>query len=229
TAGTGRLLADLYVREGRTQEAESIYLALISARPTDPTVMADYAAFLHKQGRTERAATHYEAALNLDPTHARTLANYAALMDAHHHHTHAHHLYSRALACRWDADTATALARLCILTGQLEQATTLLQLVTARHPEHQRARVHLAQVKLQQKEYSASEQLLGEVLEESPTHHEALYHFSLLLSATNRSEEALRAARAAASACTQPRDLCALLHAHHADLLHTHSRMDAAV
>nr|XP_045611855.1 protein O-mannosyl-transferase TMTC1-like [Procambarus clarkii] len=229
TSGTGRLLADLYLQEGRWREAEGVYISLISARPSDPTLLAHYAAFLHKLGRHEAAARQYEAALSLDPTHAHALANYAALMNTRDHHNHAHRLYSRALACQWDADTATALARLCILRGQLGEAHRLLHLVTHRHPQHLSARVHLAQVKLQQKQYSASEALLGGVLEESPGHQEALYHFSLLLSATNRSEEALAAATAAATACKEPRELCALLHAHQADLLHTFSRMDAAV
>lgn len=67
------------------------------------------------------------------------------------------------------------------------------------------------------------------MLREAPTHHEALYHLSLLYSATNRSGEALDAATVAAKTCVAPRDLCAVLHAHHADLLHTLTFLDDAV
>lgn len=86
-----------------------------------------------------------------------------------------------------------------------------------------------AQVRLQQRHYGESESLLEGVLREVPTHHEALYHLSLLYSATNRSGEALDAATVAAKTCVAPRDLCAALHAHHADLLHTLTFLDDAV
>ncbi|XP_071539113.1 protein O-mannosyl-transferase TMTC1-like [Panulirus ornatus] len=228
-AGTGRLLADLHLQEGRTKEAEDVFLNLSVAQPTNPTVLADYAAFLHKLGRSEAAARYYEAALSLDSTHTRALTSYAALMNARDSHVEAHELYTRALARTWDPDTATALARLCILMGQLDQANTLLTRVTVHQPGHITARIHMAQVRLQQKQYLASENLLQEVLKEAPKHHEALYHLSLLFSATNRSEEALEAATEAARTCVQPQDLCALLHAHHADILHTLSLLDAAV
>ncbi|KAK3853269.1 hypothetical protein Pcinc_040184, partial [Petrolisthes cinctipes] len=86
-----------------------------------------------------------------------------------------------------------------------------------------------AQVRLQQKQYWSSEELLEGVLRESPGHQEALYHLSLLYAATNRTGEALAAATEAAGACREPGDTCATLHAHHADLLHTRSFTHQAV
>ncbi|XP_047480631.1 protein O-mannosyl-transferase TMTC1-like [Penaeus chinensis] len=180
------------------------------------------------EGRNEAAARHYEAALSLDQAHTRALKGYAALMSARDHHARAYELYTRALDREWDPDTATALAKVCILTGRLEQAHALLDRVTLLHPKHLAARVHLAQVKLQQRQYTSSEAILQEVLTEAPTHREALYHLSLVYSVTNRSDEAVGAATVAARACSDPRELCALLHAHQADLLHTLSLMEAA-
>ncbi|XP_050710508.1 protein O-mannosyl-transferase TMTC1-like [Eriocheir sinensis] len=229
---TGRLLADILLQEGRHKEAEDVFLRLAAAQPSNPAVLADYAALLHKLGRTEAAARHFEAALSLDPAHSYALTSYAALVTAHDHHAHATHLYSRlhrALARRWDPDTAMALARLCILMGKLTEADTVLSRLTAHQPAHLAARVHMAQVRLQQRHYGESESLLEGVLREVPTHHEALYHLSLLYSATNRSGEALDAATVAAKTCVAPRDLCAVLHAHHADLLHTLTFLDDAV
>ncbi|XP_063883068.1 protein O-mannosyl-transferase TMTC1-like isoform X1 [Scylla paramamosain] len=229
---TGRLLADLLLQEGRHKEAEDVFLRLTAAQPSNPAVLADYAAFLHKLGRTEAAARHFEAALSLDPAHTHALTSYAALVTAHDHHADAHHLYTRlhrALARHWDPDTAMALARLCILMGKLGEADSVLSRITQHHPTHLTARVHMAQVRLQQRHYGESESLLEGVLREAPLHQEALYHLSLLYSSTNRSGEALEAATAAAKACREPRDLCALLHAHHADLLHTLTFLEDAV
>ena len=49
---TGRLLADLLLQEGRQKEAEDIFLRLAAAQPSNPAVLADYAAFLHKLGQS---------------------------------------------------------------------------------------------------------------------------------------------------------------------------------
>ncbi|XP_042857985.1 protein O-mannosyl-transferase TMTC1-like, partial [Penaeus japonicus] len=224
----GGLLASLYLQQGKVKQAEGVFLSLSAAQPSHPGILADYAALLHGLGRTEATARHYEAALSLDPAHTRALKAYAALMSARDHHARAHELYTRALDREWDPDTATALAKVCILTGRLDQAHALLDHVTLLHPKHLAARVHLAQVKLQQREYTSSEEMLQEVLTEAPSHREALYHLSLVYSVTNRSDEAVGAATVAARACSDPRELCALLHAHHADLLHTLSHMEAA-
>lgn len=54
----------------------------------------------------------------------------------------------RALARRWDPDTAMALARLCILMGKLTEADTVLSRLTAHQPAHLAARVHMVRWKL---------------------------------------------------------------------------------
>ncbi|KAK4322576.1 hypothetical protein Pmani_006679 [Petrolisthes manimaculis] len=95
------------------------------------------------------------------------------------------------------------MARLYLLTGKVDEAATLLTTLTERHPHHLTARVHMAQVRLQQKQYWASEELLKGVLTASPGHQEALYHLSLLYATTNRTEEALAAATEAARAYIQ--------------------------
>ncbi|KAK3855808.1 hypothetical protein Pcinc_037804, partial [Petrolisthes cinctipes] len=222
---TGRLLADLLHQEGRIREAEDVYLSLVAVHPQDPDILADYASFLHTIGRVEAARRHYEWCLSLSPTHPRALTNYAST----HTHTAAIPLYLRALNVRWETETAASLARLYLLTGKVDEAATLLTTLTERHPHHLTARVHMAQVRLQQKQYWASEELLKGVLTASPGHQEALYHLSLLYATTNRTGEALAAATEAARACREPGDTCATLHAHHADLLHTHSFTHQAV
>ncbi|KAB7498837.1 hypothetical protein Anas_08406 [Armadillidium nasatum] len=87
----------------------------------------------------------------------------------------------------------------------------------------------LAQVRLQQRHYPVSEALLRDVLKSSPNNRQALYHLSLLFATTNRSYESIQTATKAASGCSTPRDFCAFLHAHLADLLHTNAMLELAV
>ncbi|KAK7026397.1 hypothetical protein SK128_026208 [Halocaridina rubra] len=158
------------------------------------------------------------------------LTNYANLSHDQRDDEHAYALYSRALEETWKLETATSLARLCLLTNRLSRAEDLLNKIISYHqPPHSTAMVYLAQVKIQQRQYTASETLLRGVLKASPKHLEALYQLSLLYTATNRSDDALEVAREAATACFDPGEQCAHLHAHYADLLHTLSLTDDAI
>ncbi|XP_037781150.1 protein O-mannosyl-transferase TMTC1-like [Penaeus monodon] len=88
-------LAGLYGDAGRPAEAENLHLALLGARPTDPVVHNNYAAFLQRIGRREAALRHYEAALGLDPEHTVALVNTARLMRTLDHNKQAEILYKR--------------------------------------------------------------------------------------------------------------------------------------
>ncbi|XP_050687850.1 protein O-mannosyl-transferase TMTC1-like [Eriocheir sinensis] len=86
-----------------------------------------------------------------------------------------------------------------------------------------------ARVKLQQRSYQESEELLRQVLQNEPSNQEALFQLSLLFTHTNRTQDALNLAQRAAHACSRPPTLCARLHAHHGDLLNDrHSVNEAA-
>ncbi|XP_047480657.1 protein O-mannosyl-transferase TMTC1-like [Penaeus chinensis] len=221
-------LAGLYGDAGRPAEAENLHLALLGARPTDPVVHNNYAAFLQRIGRREAALRHYEAALGLDPEHTVALVNTARLMRTLDHNKQAEILYKRALAVAWEPEIGESLGKLYLNTGRLEDAEATFNTVLRLHPEMLSSRVYLARVKLQQRSYVESEGLLRLVLAQSPHHQEALFQLSLLYTHTNRTQDALSLARLAAHNCSRPPTLCAHLHAHYGDLLNDRNNVDQA-
>ncbi|KAG7158886.1 O-mannosyl-transferase TMTC1-like 1 [Homarus americanus] len=221
-------LAGLYSDAGRSTEAENLHLALLAARPSDPVVHNNYAAFLQKIGRREAALRHYEAALGLDPQHTVALVNTARLMRTLHHNNQAEMLYKRALAVAWEAEIGESLGKLYLNTGRLEEAEATFTTVLAHHPHMLSSTVYLARVKLQQRSYLVSEDLLRQVLDQAPGHQEALFQLSLLYTHTNRTQDALALAQQAAHNCSRPPNLCARLHAHYGDLLNDRHNVDEA-
>ncbi|XP_069160771.1 protein O-mannosyl-transferase TMTC1-like [Procambarus clarkii] len=221
-------LAGLYSEAGRSTEAESLHLALLAARPSDPVVHNNYAAFLQKIGRREAALRHYEAALRLDPEHTVALVNTATLMRTLHNNNQAEMLYKRALAVDWEAEIGESLGKLYLNTGRLEEAESTFTSVLTRHPHMLSSTVYMARVKLQQRSYLESEELLQKVLDQSPGHQEALFQLSLLYTHTNRTQDALILAQQAAHNCSRPPYLCARLHAHYGDLLNDRHNVDEA-
>ncbi|XP_042240154.1 protein O-mannosyl-transferase TMTC1-like [Homarus americanus] len=221
-------LAGLYGDAGRPTDAENLYLALLAARPSDPVVHNNYAAFLQRLGRGEAALRHYEAALGLDPRHPVALVNTARLMRTLDHNTQAEVFYKRALAVAWEAEVGESLGKLYLNTGRLEDAEAAFTTVLTHHPEMLSSRVYLARVKLQQRSYLESEKLLRHVLDQDPAHLEALFQLSLLYTHTNRSQDALSLAHRAAHNCSKPPTLCARLHAHYGDLLNDRHSIDQA-
>ncbi|KAK8746862.1 hypothetical protein OTU49_016865 [Cherax quadricarinatus] len=221
-------LAGLYSDAGRSTEAENLHLALLAARPADPVVHNNYAAFLQKSGRGEAALRHYEAALGLDPEHTVALVNTARLMRTLHNNNQAEMLYKRALAVEWEAEIGESLGKLYLNTGRLEEAEATFTTVLTHHPHMLSSTVYLARVKLQQRSYLESEGLLRKVLDQSPGHQEALFQLSLLYTHTNRTQDALTLAQQAAHNCSRPPNLCARLHAHYGDLLNERHSVDEA-
>ncbi|KAK4289209.1 hypothetical protein Pmani_037811 [Petrolisthes manimaculis] len=136
-------LAGLYGDDGRITDAENLHLTLLAARPSDPVVHNNYAAFLQKVGRREAALVHYEAALGLDPQHTVALVNTAALMTSLHHNTQAERLYKRALAVSWEAEVGESLGKLYLNTGRLEDAVAAFTTVLTHHPHRLSTRVCL--------------------------------------------------------------------------------------
>ncbi|XP_042243444.1 protein O-mannosyl-transferase TMTC1-like, partial [Homarus americanus] len=178
--------------------------------------------------RREAALRHYEVALSLDPQHTEALVNTAKLMTTLHHNHQAELLYKRALAVSWEAEITESLGKLYLNTGRLEDAETTFSAVLRQHPDTLSSRIYLARVKLQQRSYLESEDLLRQVLDQSPGHQEALFQLSLLYTHTNRTQDALTLAYRAAHNCTRPPRLCAHLHAHHGDLLNDRHSVDEA-
>ncbi|XP_042210094.1 protein O-mannosyl-transferase TMTC1-like [Homarus americanus] len=145
-----------------------------------------------------------------------------------HHNHQAELLYKRALAVSWEAEITESLGKLYLNTGRLEDAETTFSAVLRQHPDTLSSRIYLARVKLQQRSYLESEDLLRQVLDQSPGHQEALFQLSLLYTHTNRTQDALTLAYRAAHNCTRPPRLCAHLHAHHGDLLNDRHSVDEA-
>ncbi|XP_063883002.1 protein O-mannosyl-transferase TMTC1-like [Scylla paramamosain] len=197
-------LAGLYGDAGRPVDAEHLHLALLEARPTDPVVHNNYAAFLQKIGRREAALMHYEAALGLDPQHTVALVNTAGLMISLSHNAQAERLYKRALAVTWEAEVGESLGKLYLNTGRLDEAESLFYSVLRHQPQRRSSRVYLARVKLQQRSYQESEELLRQVLWDEPGNQEALFQLSLLFTHTNRTHDALTLAQRAAQDCSRP-------------------------
>ncbi|XP_071548678.1 protein O-mannosyl-transferase TMTC1-like [Panulirus ornatus] len=221
-------LAGLYGDAGRQTDAENLHLALLAARPSDPAVHNNYAAFLHRNGRREAALLEYEAALGLDPEHPVALVNTARLMRTLHHNQQAEMLYKRALAVTWEPEIVESLGKLYLNTGRLEDAEATFTTVLRHHPQRLSSTVYLARVKLQQRNYVESEELLQLALYQVPGNQEALFQLSLLYTLTNRTQEALSLAYQAAHNCSRPPTLCARLHAHYGDLLHDRHNIDDA-
>ncbi|XP_068215723.1 LOW QUALITY PROTEIN: protein O-mannosyl-transferase TMTC1-like [Palaemon carinicauda] len=212
-------LAGMYVDAGRPADAERLHLTLLRARPFDPVVHNNYAAFLHTVGRKHAALHHYQTALDLDPEHTVALVNTAMLMRSLRHNNQAEILYKRALALTWDPEIGESLGKLYLNTGRLEEASLTFSTVLRLYPHMLSSRVYLARVKLQQKCYTDSQELLLQVLSQEPHHQEALFQLSLLYTYTNRSQDALALAHRAAHNCSNPPAFCAHIHAHYADLL----------
>ncbi|XP_066950017.1 protein O-mannosyl-transferase TMTC1-like isoform X2 [Macrobrachium rosenbergii] len=212
-------LAGMYVDAGRPADAERLHLTLLRARPFDPVVHNNYAAFLHTVGRKHAALHHYQTALDLDPEHTVALVNTAMLMRSLRHNKQAEILYKRALELTWDPEIGESLGKLYLNTGRLEEASLTFSTVLRLYPHVVSSRVYLARVKLQQKCYTDSQELLLQVLSEEPHHQDALFQLSLLYTYTNRTQEALALAHRAAHNCSTPPAFCAHIHAHYADLL----------
>ncbi|XP_066948816.1 protein O-mannosyl-transferase TMTC1-like [Macrobrachium rosenbergii] len=222
-------LAGLYREAGRKTDAENLHLMLLGARPSDPVVHNNYAAFLHTIGRGDAALRHYELALDLDPRHTVALINTAKLMRTLQLDAQAELLYKRALAISWEAEVGESLGKLYLNTGRLEDAGDILSTVIRQNPEMLSSRVYLARVKLQQRNYLESEILLQDVLDQEPGHKEALFQLSVLYTQTNRTSQAFLVATHAAQGCLAPAALCAHLHAHYGDLLKDRQEIERAM
>ena len=79
------------------------------------------------------------------------------------------------------------------------------------------------------RDYDRAEDLLVNVLNESPNDRHALYQLSLLRLALNSTEEAVVAATSAAEECWTPTNICAILHTYLADLQLTLSDYHSAL
>ncbi|KAL7642479.1 UNVERIFIED_CONTAM: hypothetical protein RMT77_007040 [Armadillidium vulgare] len=223
------MLASLYGEEGLIKLEEEMYIQMSIEFPGSADIHASYGNFLLKQKKYKEAEKYLESALSFDPSHSQALTSYAILMNSNLYHNQAQTLFIRALDIGWDSDTATSLGKTHLQQGRLEEAAQVLSEVLIHDPKHLGANVHLAQVRLQQRHYPVSEALLRDVLKSSPNNRQALYHLSLLFATTNRSYESIQTATKAASGCSTPRDFCAFLHAHLADLLHTNAMLELAV
>nr|XP_045585958.1 protein O-mannosyl-transferase TMTC1-like [Procambarus clarkii] len=221
-------LAGLYRDTGRAGQAQELHLALLDLRPADPAVHTNFALFLQRMGRGEAALLHYQVALGLDPHHKMALLNTAKLLRKLHHDVQAELLYKRALAESWELETGESLGTLYLNTGRLEAAEAVFATVLTHHPHTLSSRLHLARVKLHQRGYQESEELLQEVLSQDPTNLEALFQLSLLYTYTNHTHDALAIAHHAAHNCSRPASLCARLHAHYGDLLSDRHSNDQA-
>ena len=75
--------------------------------------------------------------------------------------------------------------------GDTERAEAMLAAIVSRRPDYIEARLHLAEVLWAQEDPSA-EQHLRAILQSQPNHAEAHHALGLVLSATNRTAEALQ-------------------------------------
>ncbi|KAG0712914.1 Transmembrane and TPR repeat-containing protein 1 [Chionoecetes opilio] len=113
-------LAGLYGEAGRSMDAESLHLALLEARPTDPVVHNNYAAFLQK-------IEFGQQAVHLKRFRPPARAPFPA----------------RALAVTWEADVGESLGKLYLNTGRLEEADTVFSSVLRHQPLRFSSRVYL--------------------------------------------------------------------------------------
>ncbi|XP_069193026.1 protein O-mannosyl-transferase TMTC1 [Procambarus clarkii] len=213
----------LYVLERNLITTEPIIYEAVDSGTNCHVAYLDFS-----EGRREATLRHYEAALRLDPEHTVALVNTATLMLTLHNNNQAEMLYKRALAVAWEAEIGESLGKLYLNTGRLEEAESTFTSVLTRHPHMLSSTVYLARVKLQQRSYLESEELLQKVLDQSPGHQEALFHLSLLYTHTNRTQDAFTLAQQAAHNCSRPPYLCARLHAHYGDLLNDRHNVDEA-
>lgn len=93
-------------RQGRLDEAEQIYGAILAADPDHFNALHLSGLIKHQQGRSVEALRLVAAALKVQPKAIDALTNYAAILDALNRHEEALASYDAAVALWPDGDAA---------------------------------------------------------------------------------------------------------------------------
>lgn len=221
-------LAAMYSEVGRNQDAENIHNTLLSMDLDNPDVHNNYGAFLQRIGRTEEALSCYRQAIYLQPNHTVALVNAAKLLRSMKRNLEAEELYKMALNVADDSKVRDHLGILYLNTGRVAEARKTYEELLDKFPDEMEAKVHLAQVNLQEQNIKEAEKLLREVVSANDTHRDALRQLALLYSHLNKTTEALDYIIRALKICNANDSTCAQLHAEHANILKDMNDMDTA-
>lgn len=187
-------------REGRLDEAEQIYTAILEAHPHHIDALHLLGLLRYRQGRYAEALRFIGAVLKSAPRSADALNDHGLVLTALKRHEEALERFDEALAVRSDhvkalANRAGALNRL----GRREDALAAYEGVLARKPDHIEARNEYAGVLADLGRLDEAIASYDRALAIAPELTELHINKGYALSALNRYEEALACFTAAAA------------------------------
>jgi tetratricopeptide (TPR) repeat protein len=126
-----------YHRQGRLEEAERHYRAVLDAAPGQPDALHYLGVLLHQRGHSAEALDCVAAALASNPTSAEILANYGFMLEALGRTADALAAYDRALIVHPnDIDMLFNRGNAQIRLGRFQQAIKSFEDVLALKPDH---------------------------------------------------------------------------------------------
>jgi len=138
-----RRLIQIYLKQGRVDEAIEQMRLTLELTPDDCQGYCDLAELMLQSQRTEEATRLIEMALRLEPAHLQLLLMKGTLLEASHDWSGAQEVYYRILEQdRENGEVLLRLARISLAQKQPEQALPLLRQLLALpdlNPEQHRA------------------------------------------------------------------------------------------
>jgi tetratricopeptide (TPR) repeat protein len=185
-------------RQGRLDEAERLYRAILDASPAHFDALHLYGVLKHQQGHSAEALRLVAAALKADPKSAPALSNHGVILDALKRHEEALASLEQALAL--NAGDITALynrGNALKALGRLDVALASYDDVLSRQPNHVDALIKRGRVLAALARHEDALASLDEALALQPRRSDALTQRGNVLGVLKRHDDALAAYEAA--------------------------------
>lgn len=131
-------------QQGRPQEAEALFRALLANHPDNPLVLTELGMLAGENGASSQAAAYFSRAAALAPRDSATLSNLGAALTDVAEHEGAIDALERAVALTPGMDHAWhSLARTLIVAGEPERALEIAARLKGRNRDHIGARMNL--------------------------------------------------------------------------------------
>ncbi len=200
----GEELADFYVHTSQLERATAIANDLIKANPDNANAHKILArVYMGQIGDPDRgkidanmlksAIQEYQNITRIDPKDTESLSNLARLYIVSHDSTGAEKAYKAVLAIDPnDDDALSGLASVYADRGDFDNAISIMKQASDQNPDATRVTT-LAQLYEQDKQFSKAADAWKDALPLTNDNKEVLKHYAMMLEASNRTDELLKA------------------------------------